>query len=59
MASNNMMEARSQTVLQSLGKTVTLKPASGGGYSGGGGTLICAVIDPEMNTKYFCKSAGG
>lgn len=54
-----MMEAMSEAVSKSLGKTVTLEPASGGGYSGGGGASTSVVIDPETNTKYFCKSAGG
>ena len=59
MASSTMMDAMSQAVSKSLGKTVSLEPASGGGYSGGGGASTSAVIDPETNTKYFCKSAGG
>jgi hypothetical protein len=59
MASTNMMEAMSEAVSKPLGKTITLEPASGGSYSGGGGALTIVVIDPETNTMYFGKSAGG
>ena len=54
-----MMDAMSEAVSKSLGKTVRLEAASGGGYRGGGGASTSAVVDPETGNKYFVKSAGG
>lgn len=51
------LDSVSQACSQSLGKQLTLKPATGGGASGGGGANVSAAIDAETNTKYFIKSA--
>ena len=53
------MDVLSKTASEALGKTVTLKPTSGGGYSGGGGASTSAVADTETGTKYFVKAASG
>jgi len=54
-----MIEAMSEEVSKALGRTVQLKPTSGGGGTGGGGATASAVLDPETDTRYFVKSAPG
>lgn len=49
------MDAISQAASKALGRDVSMQPATGGGYSGGGGASTSAVTDGE--TKYFCKAA--
>ena len=53
------MDVLSQTASEALGRTVTLKPTSGGGYSGGGGASTSAVVDTTDGTRYFVKAASG
>lgn len=52
------VDALSSSASDALGRTVTLKPTSGGGYSGGGGASTSAFVDEEGN-KYFVKAASG
>ena len=52
------MDALSKAASDSLGRPIQLDPASGGGYSGGGGAQTSAVKDKEGN-RYFVKSASG
>lgn len=56
---SSVIDAMSEAVSKSLGRTVHLKPTSGAGSSGGGGARTSAVVDPETGTKYFVKSASG
>ena len=53
------MDVMSKAASEALGKPVTLKPTSGGGYSGGGGASTSAVADVDSGTKYFVKAASG
>lgn len=53
------MDAISKAASEALGRTVTLKPTSGGGYSGGGGASTSAVADEATGTRYFVKAASG
>ena len=56
---STMMDSMSEAVSKSLGRTVHLEPASGGGFAGGGGASTSAVMDSETKHKYFVKSASG
>lgn len=52
------MDALSKAASEALGQSIELAPASGGGYSGGGGAQTSAVQD-KAGQKYFVKSAVG
>ena len=54
----SLMDCMSHVCSQSLGRTIQLKPTSGGnGAAGGGGATVRTVLDTLSGTKYFVKSA--
>lgn len=55
--STDYMGAMQEAASEALGRPVQLKPASGGGFSGGGGASTSAVEDAETGDKYFVKAA--